>query len=94
MLDPARTASRTKKKKKTTSSPLIGAPVQSQDARDARAREMGGKGARPGTPCTSTEARRTDDATAFTSPAGSSKSPGVFGVLAIHSPIVSGTRTL
>ena len=36
MLDPARTASRTKKKKKTTSSPLIGAPVQSQDAKDAR----------------------------------------------------------
>ena len=40
MLDPARTASRTKKKKKTTSSPLIGAPVQSQDAKDARKSEI------------------------------------------------------
>jgi hypothetical protein len=36
MLDPPRTASRTKKKKKNTSSPLIEAPVQSQDARTAR----------------------------------------------------------
>jgi hypothetical protein len=32
MLDPPRIASRTKKKKKNTSFPLIGAPVQSQDA--------------------------------------------------------------
>ena len=43
MVDPARTASRTKKKKKTTSSPLIEAPVQSQDAKDAKnARARGG----------------------------------------------------
>ena len=53
MLDPARTASRTKKKKKTTSSPLIGAPAQSQGAKAARVREMEGQrgealeGARP-----------------------------------------------
>ena len=50
MLDPARTASRTKKKKKTTSSPLIGAPVQSQDARDTRVREMEGQRGRPRAP--------------------------------------------
>lgn len=40
MLDPPRTASRTKKKKKNTSSPLIGAPVQSQEAKDARVRAI------------------------------------------------------
>ena len=33
MLDPDRTALRTKKKKKNASSPLIEAPVQSQDAK-------------------------------------------------------------
>jgi len=48
MLDPPRTASRTKKKKKSTSSPLIEAPVQSQDTRDARVREMEEQRGRPG----------------------------------------------
>jgi hypothetical protein len=45
MLDPDRTASRTKKKKKNASAPLIEAPVQSQDAKTPRKSLLGCLGA-------------------------------------------------